>query len=131
MSDTKFQLAVYRYAKARKKDPSQLTSAELQQIALAVRTVGGKIVDGSKAVFSRAKTSLGFQVPLPIYHERKARCESNRCGYLMRSVEGHIVCGHCGCGGEFMESVLKDAKEACRTSPQLWSVYVNEQRTGL
>lgn len=128
-----YQLAVYRYARARGVDPATLTEADHLKIGIAIRTPAQGFKDGFKAVRSKVKQILGRTVPLFVLTERKARCSANTCGMLLRAAEGSIVCGACGCSGGFMDAALNDPEEACRRKdgPKLWGVYVDEKRTGL
>lgn len=133
MSNSRFQLAAYNFAKAKGKSVDKLTEAELLQINIEIRSVTELMVDGTKAMKSLVKTKMGFTVPLPVYTARKQGCLSNRCGRLGNSINGMIVCEECGCSGEFMEGALKDPKQECRlpNGQKIWRRYVGDDDTGI
>jgi len=132
MNDSRFQLAAYHYAKKKGVDPSSLTDVDYLKIGMSIRSPGRLVKDGVKALASRISVTVR-RVPLPIFSERRERCQKNTCGHMIVSADNNIVCGKCGCSGEWMLAALNDPSESCRlpAGDKLWDVYIDEARNGL
>lgn len=109
-------LKVFALAKKRGLDVRNLSPAEYRQLALDVRSVKQKVVDGVTAIESRVATSkaVGWRVvPLTIYNERRTNCETNECGSFGLLAGGIPVCHACNCSDKFLDSKWKDARQKC------------------
>lgn len=109
-------LKVFNAAKARGLDVRNLTPGQYRELALSVRTVSQKVVDGFTAIESRVATNnkIGWRhVPLTIFNERKAICESNPCGTFGQLAGALPVCHSCNCADKFLDSKWKDPRQKC------------------
>jgi hypothetical protein len=109
-------LKIFALAKARGLNVRQLTPEQYRQLALDIRSVKQKVLDGITAVESRVATNnvVGWRVvPLNVYEERKAKCESNTCGSFGQLADALPVCHACNCSDKFLDSKWRDSKQRC------------------
>lgn len=138
------QLKIIQAAKARGFDPANLTPSQYRSLSLEVRSTRDKIIDGARALKSRAKHKLGVgQMPVPVAEANKRQCESNECGrfrllnvqHRTKNESGEVTvsivgqrpaCDACNCHNRWLEAKWGDNTQECplvnpNTGKKYWS----------
>lgn len=133
------QIRALKLAREKGYNTSNMTDAQYKTLSILSRISEPTtlITDGFTATTSFVKTRfMGGRVPLPIFHKRKARCETNKCSYFLTLQDGAPACNLCNCSNKMLRSKWADPAQSCPATPAAkdaieyyWANYTQEDAT--
>lgn len=113
-----YELALYREFKRRGIDPAKVTKAQMDSVALAVRTLPEKTRAIASNIASHLNVSFsGRVVTLEQLVTRQTKCE--KCPSHKITDETKF-CAFCGCSGADLEVKQRDADQRCPKPEPEW-----------
>lgn len=102
-------------------EPDSVPKAVYDEVRMRVRSLGEKIVDGTKMMRARTEERLGINEVEEVWAlANLAQCRKNECGSHGTLDNGDDVCHRCNCHGKDLFIKTRRANEHCPAEPPYW-----------